>query len=265
MNHRFWLLIALLAWTMIFSSGSWAGDCSTSSKATNGAKAAGSGQTYSTSFPTTEEPLSEGGCWINGKTMGLDWADVLTSPGLAFGKDLPSQYADPTAVLTGMWGSDQEAEAKIWVERPLSGCCREVELRLRTTIAPHLITGYEIMCSVAYTDPYLTIARWNGPLNDFTYIGRAKIGCADGDVLKAVALGDTITVYKNSVKVLEAKDSQFSSGGSPGIGFWDTTNSIWRKLGFRSSPTFGLSSFSATDQHQFQSLSFSGHHDQEKQ
>ena len=151
---------------------------------------------------------------------------------MAFGKDLPTQYADPTAVLTGTWGPDQEAEARVRVEKPLSGCCREVELRLRTTVAPHSITGYEIMCSVASTDPYLTIARWNGPLNDFTYIGKAKIGCADGDVLKATVLGDTITAYRNSVEVLETKDeanflveeAQASAFGTPPITFggrWD--------------------------------------------
>ena len=247
MNQRFWLLIALLAGTMIFPGGSWAGDCRTLSRATDGATARGSALTYSTSFPvTTEEPLSEGGCWLNGKTVGLDWANVLTSPGLAFGKDLPTRYADPTAVLTGIWGLDQEAEAKIWVEKPLSDCCREVELRLRTIIAPHTITGYEILCSVAYKFPYLTVVRWNGPVRDFNEIGRADIGCADGDVLKATAIGDTITVYRNSVKVLDAKDNQFS-GGNPGLGFYDTTNNIWRKLGFRSWQAFGFSSFSATD------------------
>jgi hypothetical protein len=247
MNHRFGLRIALPAWTMIFSSGAWAGDCGTSFYPTSSAKTAGAGQSYSTSFPASEKPLSEGGCWTDGKTVGLDWADVQTSRGMAFGNDLPTQYADPTAVLTGTWGPDQEAEARIRVEKPLSGCCREVELRLRTTIAPHSITGYEIMCSVASTDPYLTIARWNGPLNDFTYIGKAKIGCADGDVLKATVLGDTITVYRNSVEVLETKDSRFPSGGSPGIGFWDTTNNIWRKIRFLSWQAFGFSSFSARD------------------
>jgi hypothetical protein len=247
MNHQFGLLIALLACAMTFSSGSWADDCRTSFHATGDAKTAAIGQSYSTSFPGTEKPLSEGGCWIDGKTVGLDWSDVQTSHGMAFGKDLPTRYADPTAVLTGAWGPDQEAEGRIRAEKPLSGCCREVELHLRTTIAPHSITGYEILCSVAYTNPYLTIVRWNGPLNDFTYIGKAKIGCADGDVLKATIVGDTITVYRNSVEVLETKDSQFPSGGSPGIGFWDTTNNIWRKIGFRSWQAFGFSSFSARD------------------
>ncbi len=245
MKHRFGLLIAWLTGAMTFSSGGWAADCGASFDAVSGAKSAG--HSYSNSFPASEKPLSEGGCWIDGKTVGLDWADVETSGGMAFGKDLPTQYADPTAALTGTWGPNQEAEARIRVEKPLSGCCREVELRLRTTIKPHATTGYEIMCSVASTDPYLNIARWNGPLNNFTYIGKAKIGCADGDVLKAAMVGDTITVYRNSVEVLKTKDSQFPGGGSPGIGFFDTTNNIWRKMGLRSWQAFGFSSFSARD------------------
>ena len=251
MKSRFWLLIALLSLTIIFSHNSWAGEaCRTSSIATNGAKAAGSGHTYSTLFPAIEEPISEGGCWINGKAVGLDWADVQTYPGLAFGTDLPSQYGDPTAVLEGTWGADQQAEANILVKKPLSGCCREVELRLRTTIQAHSITGYEILCSVAPSNPYLEIVRWNGPLNDFTYIGRTAITCSDGDVLKAVALGDTISVYRNLVKVLEARDGQFSSG-SPGIGFYDTTNNLWRKLRYGGWLAFGFSAFSATDNPSF--------------
>ena len=42
---------------------------------------------YSTSFPLTETPISEGGNWINGQTVGLDWKNVNTKPGLAYGAD----------------------------------------------------------------------------------------------------------------------------------------------------------------------------------
>jgi hypothetical protein len=246
MSHRCGPLIVSLPCIIIFATGSWASDCRAFTT-TTGSKTGAVGQSYSTSFPASEKPISEGGCWINGKTVGLDWSDVETSGGLAFGKDLPTLYADPAAVLSGTWSPDQEAEAKIRVEKPLSGCCREVELHLRMTIAPHSITGYEILCSVAFTDPYLTIVRWNGPLNDFTYLAKAKLGCADGDVLKATMIGDTITVYRNSEKIIDTKDSKFPSGGSPGIGFWDTTNNIWRRMGLLSWQAFGFSSFSASD------------------
>jgi hypothetical protein len=201
---------------------------------------------YATSFAKDENPISEGEAWINGKAVGLDWADVRTASGVAFGVDLPSKYADPTAVLAGDWGSDQQAEGTIRVKTRLRNCCREVELRLRTVVAPHAITGYEILCSVAVYNPYLEIVRWNGPLNDFTSLSRAELGCADGDILKAVVIADIISVYKNDIKVLEAKDDHFASG-SPGIGFYEFRDDIWSKLGFSSWTQFGFSRYSATD------------------
>jgi hypothetical protein len=202
---------------------------------------------YFTSFPNAERPISENGAWINGRTVGLDWADVRTGPGIAFGVDLPTQYADPTAALAGSWGSNQQAEGKVTVRKAFSGCCHEVELRLRTTIRPHAITGYEICCSVVIRYPYLAIVRWNGPLNDFTYIGRTELSCGDGDVLKAIVDANKITVYRNGDKVLESEDDHFSDG-SPGIGFYDTTRPIWTKLGFGTWQDFGFVNFSAMDQ-----------------
>jgi hypothetical protein len=203
-------------------------------------------RSYSTSFISGENPISEGKRWLNGRTDGLDWADVRTMPGLAFGVSLPSKYADPTAVLSGEWGSDQQAEGMVSVKTKFSTCCHEVELRLRTTISPHSITGYEILCSVVSNNPYLNIVRWNGPLNDFTDVSKSDLSCADGDLLKAVAVGDTITVYKNGTRVVEGKDSSYTSG-SPGIGFYDDSNNIWGRLGFSSWSKFGFSDFSATD------------------
>ena len=35
--------------------------------------------TYSTSFGLTENPISEGGVWINGAVTGVDWNNVQTS------------------------------------------------------------------------------------------------------------------------------------------------------------------------------------------
>src|SRR5438046_7973905 len=33
-------------------------------------------ESYTTNFPLTENPISEGGNWINGLTNGIDWSDV---------------------------------------------------------------------------------------------------------------------------------------------------------------------------------------------
>src|SRR3977135_3307741 len=43
--------------------------------------------TYTTTFPLNETPISEGNEWINGKAVGLNWADVHTTRGMAFGTE----------------------------------------------------------------------------------------------------------------------------------------------------------------------------------
>src|SRR5215467_10733613 len=63
---------------------------------------------YSTQFLTPENPISESGHWINGKSVGLDWQNVITTPGFAtFSQPNPDAYDDATAVLTGTWGPNQ--------------------------------------------------------------------------------------------------------------------------------------------------------------
>ncbi len=74
-------------------------------------------QTYTTHFPLTENPISEGGKWINGGVVGLDWTNVQTTPGFAFGT-MPGTagspgFADSWALLSGTWGPDQTAQATI--------------------------------------------------------------------------------------------------------------------------------------------------------
>src|SRR5271157_3059098 len=61
--------------------------------------------TYTTNFPLTEKPISEGGKWECGRTVGLDWVDIETIPGHAFGLQLGTGgFDNSTALLTGTWG-----------------------------------------------------------------------------------------------------------------------------------------------------------------
>ena len=63
-------------------------------------------QTYSTSFPLTENPISESGKWIGGQSAdGNLWGNVQTSGGMAYGVSEPTTYGDPTAILTGSWAA----------------------------------------------------------------------------------------------------------------------------------------------------------------
>jgi hypothetical protein len=182
------------------------------------------GAAYDTRFSLTENPLSEGGRWLNGQANGVDWKDVRTTPGLAFGSDGSGtpHYDDPTAILSGTWNPNQAVEATVYTVNQKGGnIYEEVEIRLRSAIVSHRITGYEIMfrCNHDGTQ-YVNLARWNGPFLDFTPLGGVRgPGLFNGDVVKAQISGNLITAYINGNQVAQWSDSTFSSG-SPGIGYY---------------------------------------------
>ena len=190
---------------------------------------------YSTNFPAAANPISGGGAWINGGTTGLDWGNVATSGGAAHGTSLSTTFADPTAVLTGTWASDQQAQGTIAISGPIGGGAHEVELRLHTTITPHSITGYEINANVDPLNPYVQLVRWNGPLGDWTLLdgrdARTVAPFHSGDILSATEIGNTITVSINGAPIFQVNDSTYQ-GGSPGIGFYDNADSNWANFGF---------------------------------
>jgi hypothetical protein len=74
------------------------------------------------------------------------------------------------------------------------------------------------------------IVRWNGPLDDFTYIGNVIVAPtgADGDKIRARILGQTIEFYyvpsETGVPRLVATAIDTSparlTSGNPGIGFF---------------------------------------------
>lgn len=181
-------------------------------------------KSYSTSFPLTENPISENGNWFNGKADGLDWGDVQTTPGLAFGTN-SGNYADPTAILRGTWGANQMAQATVHSvnQTDTDSVYEEVELRLRSAISAHSITGYEINFRCSKTgNAYSQIVRWNGALGNFTYLSAkdgAQYGVTDKDVVKATIIGNVITVYLNGVQINQVTDTTYAAG-SPGMGFY---------------------------------------------
>src|SRR5882724_8883187 len=176
---------------------------------------------YTTNFPLTENPISEGGHWINGLTNGIDWADVATTPGRAFGTQtgIGPNFADSTALLTGSWGPTQTVQAVVYIASGDSTTFEEVELRLRSSLSAHSCTGYEVNFSVKPSDPYCQIVRWNGPLGDFTLLDARSVGVVNGDVVKATIVGSTITCYINDAVIFGVTDSTYSSG-NPGMGFY---------------------------------------------
>src|SRR5881394_3942288 len=113
--------------------------CSSEGDSDGRRRSEGAKQSYSTNFSATENPISEGGKWINGGTTGRDWGNVQSTPGLAFGTNVSSAppYDDSTAVLAGTWGPNQMAQATVFTVSQTPAIGEEVELRLRTTITAH--------------------------------------------------------------------------------------------------------------------------------
>lgn len=201
------------------------------------------GRSYTTAFPLTENPISENGNWINGGVVGLNWTNIRTTLNKAFGTESgtgtgSARYDDSTALLTGPWGIDQTAKATIYITTP-PPFAAEVELRLRSTITANNINGYEFVCSVAPGNQYSAIVRWNGALGDFTSIASSGIGCANGDVLGATAIGSTLTLYKNGSVLATAADATFL-GGAPGMGMFLAGN-----IGINAN--YGFSQYNAKD------------------
>jgi hypothetical protein len=194
----------------------------------------GTGQTYTTNFPGTENPISEGGVWSN---VGLDWTNVRTTPGLAFGTNgAADAYDDSYAHLAG-FPANQSAQATIYLDPSIigSGETHEVELFLRMSDSAHVAWGYE--CNMDFGGS-LSIIRWNGALGDWTVL--ANFGSfaqpVTGDIFKATIVGNAITLYHNGVARGTATDSAYASG-NPGMGFFKRpagTNNV-----------FGFSSYTA--------------------
>jgi hypothetical protein len=203
-------------------------------------------RSYSTTFELDEDPISEGGMWLNGRTDGIDWIDVISKNGEAFGAvsrmGVPERraeqgnlepsadeeaapegdYDDPTAVLTGAWGKNQHGKARVFSRNPTEDYFQEVQIRLRHTMTPGSCTGYEVFFRCLKADSaYAEIVRWDGAVGNWHSLARrvgAQYGLADGDVIEATVVGNVLTGFINGVEMISATDDTYASG-APGIGF----------------------------------------------
>jgi hypothetical protein len=197
---------------------------------------------YSTSFATDETPLSESGAWRQGGVTGLDWTNVITSGGGAYGTEDPvaADFKDSIACLQGLgsWGTHQRCRGTL----KITGASTdppfiEAELLLHFSIAANSASGYEVTISNATNDRYIQINRWNGALGDFTQLSGGVQGTtgygtviANGDVFEFRDEGTSsvplLKVYQNGVLLTgltydTTPDATKYTGGAPGVGFYD--------------------------------------------
>jgi len=199
---------------------------------------------YSTSFLLNENPISEGGRWINGGAVGLNWNNVQTIPGRAYGASIVSGYDDDIAVLNTAFAADQYAQGIVYRAAGYAPSgSHEIELLLRFRIVAGNARGYEVLWGGGgTTNGELAIVRWNGPLGDYTSLASTTIAPAvSGDVLRAEIIGRVIKVYLNGSLVLTGPSNSTWTDGQPGMGFWPTDR------GGVTPSSYGWSSFSAGD------------------
>jgi hypothetical protein len=205
-------------------------------------------RSYTTRFETDEDPISEGGMWLNGRSDGVDWTDVYVEDGLARGcyarnslserraeqGNLPPEeeaganvapvgdWDDPTAILSGEWGPNQYAEGVVFAQNPTEQYFQEVQIRLRFSLRANFCAGYEfIFRPLQSENAYLEIVRWNGVIGDWKSLARevgVQYGVKDGDVVGASVVGNLLTAFINGAEVVSVADAAITDG-APGIGF----------------------------------------------
>lgn len=190
---------------------------------------------YTSTFDLTQNPAREGVAWINGLAQGRDWQDCETSGGFLHGAttghaddscNFDANCQDPTCLLTGVWGADQTITMTVVNSVPKTSGSEEVECRLRSTLAAHRNTGYEVLWSLT-NNPYISIVRWDwdGTTQAFVELITPVTGSqiVTGDVLKCTLIGTTIKGYTNGVERVSydtASDSIKYSTGAPGHGLF---------------------------------------------
>lgn len=234
--------------------------------------ASGAPRTYTTAFPVIENPISEGGNWINGQAQGVAWANCRTigSPNRAIGTQIGNANPptnDSTCIVTGQWGANQTAQGTIFIANASTTVFEEVELRLRTTINVNSIIGYEVNYGLGQGSPYVQVVRWNGPLNNFTLINATAVSFATGNILRASISGlctpncgadpVIVSVYKSIDDgqtfslILTATDNGNLGGtpvvaaGAPGVGFFLQDQQGGNQSALNAN--FGFTCFAASD------------------
>jgi hypothetical protein len=201
-------------------------------------------RSYTTNFPATESPISEGGNWTN--TVSGTWNNPVStvggSPGHAVGLN-STGFNDSIAMLTGSFTADQKVTVTAFRGTGSIGAA-EIELLLRMTMvpgSPDKVFTYEIDVIPALSS--IVIVRWNGPQGNFTNLNSGPISTInDGDVIEATVTGPAnavaITVKLNGITIVTASDSAGYATGNPGMGFDAGTPA--------NGANFGIKSYTAT-------------------
>jgi len=204
---------------------------------------AASGLSYSTTFPLTENPISENGNWVS----VFQRTDFLSTGGVAYGKQTGSgppggTYDDSIMCLSSGTWTDVEIVTTISINGSITSFC-EVEHNHRCNAS----TGQYYEINLAHDGQYCNFYRAEGgvTLSDFTALATESGGVqfsvpggaiTDGNVFRTRMVGDTLTAWINRndgngwVLIGSATDTSTGghakySSGRPGIGSFISSTS----------------------------------------
>jgi hypothetical protein len=106
---------------------------------------------YTTAFPATENPISQGGIWVNGGSVGGSWNNVRTTSAKAFAASLSgtgaSNYDDCIAHISSSFlsvAANQFGQGTIYKAggyAPGTGDDHEVEILYASPSRPVMLVG----------------------------------------------------------------------------------------------------------------------------
>lgn len=182
---------------------------------------------YSTTFPATENPISEGSRWRVGGVTGY-YGSPRTTPGKAFANTTvtPGELDDNLAQLISPVVSPN-CRVSVTASKTAVSKTDSFEFGIygRMVIGAQFVRGYEIL--IGFNASEFQVVKWLGvatsfPAN-FTVLSTSGIpaGVGNGDVFDVDFIGNVITCYRNGVLFNTTTDSTSPwLDGSPGMGFF---------------------------------------------
>lgn len=202
---------------------------------------------YSTTFPSTETPISEGGIWLTGQRDATGWTNIKTAGGIAFGTQSGSaaNFDDSVACLAGQYASfraDQYCEGTIHIGSPVG--ISEVTLGLRCTASAGQWLWYGT--NFAFDGSYSFFGRWPGfatsNQNDYVTLAQnnsSPVGALqNGDIFQAQMIGFTFTTWilrgatRTQINTGTDTDAAKLRKGTPGFGTFNQGHAASNSIGF---------------------------------
>lgn len=207
---------------------------------------------YSTAFAGgIENPLSEGGKWLNGAADGVGWNNCqVTANGCVGSQDtLSPRYADDNAMLktsVHTFAAHQYVKCVLYLAAGYTGGGgkHECEMYVHMNISANSITGFEISVGQNAGSVYAFITRWDGAVNSFTTLidpgsgfgsyTNTPAALANGQVYEAeITAGGVMTLRQSGIVIVAATDATHFTSGQPGLGFWPVDGAVKTSQGWK--------------------------------